>query len=142
MLVKQRLELVEEELDYSTPIVSEEDEIKDRGPCPPAPEYISYEAKLVWEEAAPDLWEKDRLHGGAISLLVNYCVSVGLAREMSAILEVDGKIIKGKPHPAYRMMLDAIAASRAIASELRFAREHMNNEEKAKNNGWGEGLLA
>lgn len=138
MITRQRLVVVEEELD--DPAELNDDEV--RGPCPPAPEYISYEAKLVWEEAAPDLWVKDRLHGGAISLLVNYCVAVGVAREMAAILEVDGKIIKGKPHPAYRMMLDAMSTARAVASELRFAREHMNNEDKAKNNGWGDGLLA
>ena len=85
---------------------------------------------------------KDRLHGGTISLLINYCVAVGMAREMAAVLEVDGMIVKGKPHPAYRMMLDAMGTARAVASELRFAREHLNGEDKARNNGWGDDLLA
>lgn len=119
-----------------------EEEIDDRGPCPDPPEFLEYEAKLVWLEAAPDLWKKDRLHGGTISLLTNYCMVVGEAREMKAVLEVDGKIIKGKPHPAYHMMMSAISTATRIAVELRFAREHINSEDKANINGWDRNLLA
>jgi len=100
------------------------------GPCPGPPDWMGFEAKMEWIRSAEDLHEKGRLKGGVISLLENYCVAVGLARELEKTLQDDGKIIAGKPHPAYKMLLEAIASSKQLAGEIGFTRRFGQTPEK------------
>jgi P27 family predicted phage terminase small subunit len=93
------------------------------GPVPGPPEWMSFEAKLEWFRCAKDLHETGRLKGGMISLLENYCSVVGHGRELEKMLQEDGKIIGGKAHPAYKMYLDTVNNSRALASEIGFSKK-------------------
>ena len=111
-------------------------------PCPEPPDWMSFEAKMEWLRAAPELHKKGRLVGGLISLLENYCIATGEIRECEAMLASDGKIINGKVHPAFKMMIDAMAIAKSIGGELRFARDGVPDNDRARSNGWDESLLA
>lgn len=112
------------------------------GPVPEPPEWMSYESKCEWLRSAPSLHEKGRLSGSVISMLESYCIAIGIVRECEAMIAVDGKIVGGKTHPAFRMMMESMKEARGIAVELRFAREGVPQGDKAKANGWDSGLLA
>lgn len=140
---KEKLKIVDE--DFQIEVSSEED----LGPCPDAPEWMSFEAKCEWLRAAPDMWEKGKLKGGVISLLESYCVAIGIARECGAMIENDGKIIPpGKIHPAFKMMTEAMAQAKSIATELRFGRDavapvvSVTDEKEKEDDGWDKELLA
>ncbi len=111
-------------------------------PCPEPPEWMSFEAKMEWLRAAPELHKKGRLTGGMISLFENYCIAIGEVRDCEAMISSDGKIVNGKVHPAFKMMLDAMAMAKSIAGEIRFARDGVEDTNRARANGWDESLLA
>lgn len=118
-------------------------EIVDDG-VPLSPEWMSFEARMEWMRSAPELFKKGQLVGGMIALFENYCVAIGLVREFESMISSDGKIINGKPHPAFKMMLDAMVQAKSIASELKFGKvlnpeEQDNGEDKSR---WQKGLLA
>ena len=108
-------------------------------PVPPPPDWMSFEAKMEWIRSAPDLHEKGKLKGGIISLFENYCIAIGYIRELEKMLQDDGKIIGGKPHPGYKMLLDTMASSKALASEIGFNRKliiNPLNQEDEEDNAW------
>src|SRR5690348_17021546 len=133
----------EEEKDFS----SNQDMIIVQDGVPLSPDWMGYEARMEWMRSAPELYKKGQLVGGNIALFENFCVAVGLTREFEAMLANDGKIINGKPHPAFKMMLDAMAQAKSIATELKFGKEikpesEEENEEQESKSKWNNGLLA
>jgi P27 family predicted phage terminase small subunit len=95
------------------------------GPVPPPPDWMGFEAKLEWIRSAEDLHFRGKLVGGAISLLENYCIAIGYVRELEQMLQEDGKIISGKPHPAYKMLLDTMNNARSLANEIGFTKKQV-----------------
>ena len=75
---------------------------------PSPPEDLGYEAKCIWLKAGKKLLDDGFLDDGNFDLFHSYCVILGEARECESILAVDGKIVGGKKHPAYDMMLNAV----------------------------------
>lgn len=108
----------------------------------PPPDFLSYEAKCEWIRSVEDLVEKGIFVGPNIGLFESYCVATGYARECEQLLEVDGKIIGGKPHPAYRMMLDAMATARSIWAELKPKKLVLKEDEEESDWKKDKGLLA
>ena len=92
-------------------------------PCPGPPEFLSFEAQCEWLRSAPGLHSKGRLHGGMVALLENYCITVGLAREMNQIIEIDGKFVGGRAHPAIKIMQEAVRDARALAAQIDFEKD-------------------
>jgi phage terminase small subunit len=88
--------------------------------CPDAPDWMSFEAKLEWLRSAPKLFSQGRLEGGLIGLLENYCVAIGLARDMNAIVCADGNFISNRPHPAIKVMMEAMKDAKTVAGEIKF----------------------
>lgn len=115
----------------------------DNSQVPSPPESLGYEAKCAWIQAAEDLFKKGYLDGGSLDVFYSYCVLIGEARECEAVLAVDGKIVGGKKHPAYGMMLEAIQGSRLLwesLTKVKKVEEKIGEEE----NNWkkDKGLLA
>ncbi len=110
--------------------------------CPDPPETLSFEAKSIWLEAAPELFKRGGLVGGNLMIFENFCIVSGHARDMNAMLEVDGRIVGGKPHPAYRMMLDAMITSRTLWAQLNPKSTPGNKESEEDSWGKDKGLLA
>lgn len=117
--------------------------------CPDAPDWMSFEAKLEWLRSAPNLFSQGRLEGGMIGLLENYCVAIGLARDMNAIVCADGNFVSNRPHPAIKVMMDAMKDAKNIATEIKFEagpsptieNEEIRMEKAAVAAGWDASLL-
>jgi phage terminase small subunit len=132
-IFRQTLTLVEEGF---KPLSSQNQEV-----CLDPPETFSYEAKCEWIRACPDLTKRGVLVGGNIGIFENYCISMGMAKEFEAMLEVDGKIISGKPHPAFKMMIEAMTSAKSLWGELK---PRGKDKEQEEEDTWGKdkGLLA
>ncbi len=133
-LTRPPLKLVEDDFESSS---------KKEICLPDPPETMtSYEAKCEWIESVGDLVEKGIFVGPNISLFYSYCVATGQARELEKILEEDGRIVGGKAHPAYRMMLDAMSTARSIWAEIKPKKLVIKEEEEENNWKNDKGLLA
>lgn len=121
-IIRQTLKLVEE--DYR----SEEIHLPD------PPESMSYEAKCEFLRSIGNVIELGIYSGPNIGIFESYCIATGFARECEQILEVDGKIIGGKPHPAFKMMLDAMTNARASWETLKPKKIILKEDEEE--NGW------
>ncbi len=126
-------------------LVKRESDLNENGvlTIPDPPETMtSYEAKCEWIESVGDLVEKGIFTGPVVSLFYSYCVATGQARELEKILEEDGRIIGGKPHPAFRMMLDAMSTARSIWAEIKPKKLVLKEDEEENNWKNDKGLLA
>lgn len=90
--------------------------------APPAPEWMSPEARAEWDRVAPALVERGGLSEGEIGSLESYCVAQGIVRAMEQrlqregyVLEIDGKL---KRHPGVAIQSDAMTRARLLATEL------------------------
>jgi len=113
---------------------------KPSGPPPEPPANLRFEAKCEWLASAPELHKSGRLIGGVLSLFELYCVAVGHARDYEKMLQNDGSIIGGKPHPAYKMMLDAMSHAKALGAEIGFVKKVVVSFEKppAEKSDWDD----
>lgn len=118
------------------------------GPIPDPPDFFSFEAKLEWINAAPELHSKGKLHGATRTQFEHYCILVGLAREMNAQVEADFKVLNGRLHPGIRLMREAMKEAQGIYAML-FKRETAAEIERSTEavadraqSEWGDGLLA
>ena len=113
---------------------------------PLPPENLSFESKNAWFQAVESLFDKGLLEGANLDIFEMYCMAVGHARECEAMLAEDGKIINGKPHPAFKMMLDSFASAKNLYESLKSKKsEKLDNEnDDEKDNDWkkDKGLLA
>lgn len=126
-------------------LVKRESDLNETGVLniPDPPETMTnYEAKCEWVESVGDLVEKGIFSGPNVSLFYSYCVATGQARDLEKILEEDGRIVGGKAHPAYRMMLDAMSTARSIWAEIKPKKIVVKEEEEENNWKNDKGLLA
>lgn len=90
--------------------------------APPAPAWLSADAKREWKRVVPILVERRILTTADLGSLENYCTAIGTVREMERQLQRDGHVIetdKGlKRHPAVGIQSDAMTRARLLAAEL------------------------
>mgnify|MGYP001313501869 CR=1 FL=1 len=90
--------------------------------APPAPAWLSADAKREWKRVVPILVERRILTTADLGSLENYCTAIGQIREMERQLQRDGHVIetdKGlKRHPAVGIQSDAMTRARLLAAEL------------------------
>ncbi len=109
---------------------------------PDPPEFMSYEAKCEFLRSIGLLVESDLYKGPAIGIFESYCIATGFARECEQRLAEDGMIVGGKPHPAYKMMLDAMTNARASWESLKPKKIIIKEDEEEESWGKDKGLLA
>ncbi len=90
--------------------------------APPAPSWLSADAKREWKRVVPILVDRRILTTADLGSLENYCVAIGTVREMERQLQRDGHVVeteKGtKRHPAVGIQSDAMTRARLLAAEL------------------------
>jgi len=137
-IVRQSLRIVEEdyESDSSKPVII----------LPDPPDFMNYEAKCEFLRSIEDVVLSGSYSGPGIGIFENYCIAMGFAKEFEQTLAEDGKIVGGKPHPAWKMMLDAMTNARASWESLKPRKIIINKEEEEseEDNPWkkDKGLLA
>ena len=122
-----------------------EENIEDKESFPLPPEELGFDAKCVWMRAGPKLFEDGLLNDGNLDLFHSYCMIMGEVRECEGMIAVDGKIVGGKKHPAFEMMLTAVEKAKNIYLALRPKGLGIKEEEREeKESGWNKdkGLLA
>ncbi|HEX2527448.1 MAG TPA: phage terminase small subunit P27 family [Geminicoccus sp.] len=118
------------------------------GRCPPAPAWLSFQAKAEWKRAAPQMHSRRLLTPDTLATLESYCVAVGVVRECEEIMSRAGRMIEAedgpKPHPAFRMQSAAMREARLLAAELGLTphRRGSKTQEEDTNDGWPDGFLA
>ncbi|RWE55784.1 MAG: phage terminase small subunit P27 family [Mesorhizobium sp.] len=86
---------------------------------PPAPTWLSKDAKAEWRRVAPILVnERKVLTEADLGTLESYCIATGTVREAHRALNRDGLVVAGKRHPAFGMMNAAQTTARLCAAEL------------------------
>lgn len=120
-----------------------------RGKCPPAPSWLTAQAKAEWKRAAPELFQRNLLSADTLATLESYCVAVGMVRETEEIMGREGRMVMtengAKPHPAFRMQSAAMREARLLAAELGLTphRRGMRGKDEGKtNDNWDADLLA
>lgn len=90
--------------------------------APPAPGWLSKDAKAEWRRVVPILVERRILTTADLGSLENYCTAIGQVREMERQLQRDGHVIDTdnglKRHPAVGIQSDAMTRARLLAAEL------------------------
>lgn len=90
--------------------------------APPAPSWLSADAKREWKRVVPVLVERRILTTADLGSLENYCMAIGTIREMERQLQSDGYVIdteKGaKRHPGVGIRDSAVIQARLLAAEL------------------------
>jgi len=89
---------------------------------PPAPAWLSEDAKREWRRVLPILVERRILTTADMGSLENYCVAIGQVREMERHLQEHGHVILidgvMKRNPAVGIQADAMTRARLLAAEL------------------------
>lgn len=92
-----------------------------RSPITP-PDWLSLDAKTEWRRVMPILNERKILTDADIGGLENYCIAIGMVREMERSIQEHGAVIEidgvPKRNPAVGIQADAMTRSRLLASEL------------------------
>ncbi len=94
----------------------------DVSPRPPA--WMPKEAKAEWRRVMPVLQQRRTLTDADIGLLENYCVAMGQIRQCQAQLKrssdmfVQSPRSAPRPHPAFRLMHEAMRHARQLGAEL------------------------
>lgn len=101
-------------------------------PCPNPPDWLSYEAKLEWVNAAPQFHEAGLLFGAFETMFANYCSLIGDILEAEAMLQADGRIINAKPHPMSNQKLLALKEARMTWGEMFSLLEAKRKQEEEK----------
>ena len=90
--------------------------------APPAPSWLSKDAKNEWRRVLPVLVERRILTTADLASLENYCTAIGQVRETERLLQRDGSVIDVdgalKRHPAVGIQSDAMSRARLLAAEL------------------------
>lgn len=86
------------------------------------PKWLSNDAAAEWRRVMPILNERKILTDADIGGLENYCVAIGMVREMERTIQAHGAIIEiegvPKRNPAVGIQADAMTRSRLLAAEL------------------------
>ncbi|MDG3575729.1 phage terminase small subunit P27 family [Rhizobium sp. YJ-22] len=99
--------------------------------APPAPAWLSEEAKKEWRRVIPILVSRKILTVADLGSLENYCVAIGQVREMEEHLQRHGHVVEQfkdkdgeifslgmKRNPAVGIQADAMTRARLLAAEL------------------------
>lgn len=98
----------------------------------PAPEWLSSAARDEWDRVVPLLVERKILTRADLGTLENYCMSIGLARDMESqiqkigavqlIYQIDkegvARVTGSKKNPAVQVQKDAMNSARMLGAEL------------------------
>ena len=88
----------------------------------PTPDCLSPDAAAEWERVMPILEERRILTVADLGGLENYCIAIGMVREMERRLQTDGIILDTeqglKRHPAVGIQSDAMTRARLLGAEL------------------------
>jgi P27 family predicted phage terminase small subunit len=99
---------------------------------PPAPGWLSADAKKEWRRVMPLLVERKILTTADLASFENYCTAIGQIREMERHLQKHGHVFEAfrenndgelvslgmKRNPAVGIQADAMTRSRLLAAEL------------------------
>lgn len=90
---------------------------------PGPPSWLSVEAKAEWKRVSKILAKRQILTAGDLASLETYCLAVGQVRQCQAELAagpmwVESERSAPRPHPAFRVMHEAMRQARQYASEL------------------------
>ncbi|MGD9836303.1 MAG: phage terminase small subunit P27 family [Afipia sp.] len=90
---------------------------------PGVPDWMAKEAKAEWRRVTPKLIARKVLTQSDLGSLENYCVAIGQVRECQSTLNKDGLYVQSekgapRPHPAVRIMHQAMTQARQLAAEL------------------------
>jgi P27 family predicted phage terminase small subunit len=120
-----------------------------RGKCPPAPSWLSANAKAEWKRAAPQLHSRGLLYPEILGTLESYCAAMGAVRDLEETMQKDGRIVRTKdgpkPHPAFRMQVASLREARLLACELGltpYRRGADGGNKGSAPDGWDDDLLA
>ncbi|WP_126974656.1 phage terminase small subunit P27 family [Frigidibacter oleivorans] len=87
-----------------------------------APDWLPEDAAVEWRRVMPILAERRILTSADLGGLENYCLAIGTVREMEAVMQAEGRIIRvdglPKRHPAVGIQSDAMTRARLLAAEL------------------------
>lgn len=99
--------------------------------APPAPGWLSADAKKEWRRVLPILVQRRILTTADLGSLENYCVAIGQVREMERHLQEHGAVFEAfkdtddgpislgmKRNPAVGIQSDAMTRARLLAAEL------------------------
>lgn len=96
---------------------------KDVSPAKP-PQWMPAAAKAEWRRVMPILTERRILTDADLGSLENYCLAIGQVRDCQrAITRARKMFVQSdrsapRPHPAFRLMHEAMKLSRQLAAEL------------------------
>jgi P27 family predicted phage terminase small subunit len=89
---------------------------------PPAPAWLSKEARGEWRRIMPLLIERQILTLADMGSVENYCIAIGQVRATQAVITTEGLTIQTtnglRAHPAVRIQSDAMTRARLLAAEL------------------------
>ncbi|WP_420331898.1 phage terminase small subunit P27 family [Oceanicaulis alexandrii] len=110
----------------------------------PAPSWLSKDAKAEWKRVYPVLAERGVLTDADMGALETYCATMGRVRQLEKLCaEVDpfvqSETSAPRPHPAFRMLDDAITQARQWAMQLGLtpaSRAKAAREDADDDDGW------
>ncbi|MCC5968398.1 MAG: phage terminase small subunit P27 family [Pararhodobacter sp.] len=89
---------------------------------PPAPAWMSRDAKTEWRRIMPALVQRRILTRADLGSVENYCTAIATAREAERHLQEHGHVyeVEGvhKRNPASLVLKDAMQTARQLAAEL------------------------
>lgn len=90
---------------------------------PAAPAWLPSEAKAEWKRVAPAMEHRAVLTVADLGSLENYCLAVGQVRACQGIINKENMFVESersapRPHPAFRVMHEAMRQARQLAAEL------------------------
>lgn len=96
----------------------------DKTSPPPAPAWLSPEARAEWGRVAPVLHRRGALTDATLGILEGYCSAVGTVRQCEAALAREGLTVTGpgdhpRPHPCLGPKNRAAAVALQMAKRLR-----------------------
>lgn len=90
--------------------------------APPAPVWLSAEAKSEWRKLLPGLVARRTLTREDLPVFVNYCVALGDIQRARAAISRDGDVIQTpqgpRRHWAFQTQYQAMTEARRLAAEL------------------------
>lgn len=110
----------------------------------PAPKWMSKDAAAEWKRVYPVLQERGVLTDADMGALETYCATMGRVRDLERkCAEVDpfvqSETSAPRPHPAFRMLDDAITQARQWAMQLGLtpaSRARAAREDAEDEDGW------
>lgn len=109
-----------------------------------APSWMTSEAKAEWKRVFPILNERGVLTDADLGALETYCATMGRVRHLEKLCAsvdpfVQSETSAPRPHPAFRMLDDAITQARQWAMQLGLtpaSRAKAAREEQDDEDGW------